>query len=74
MPKKEILPLVIIILFATIFILIGVMFRILHWQFSGINGSQILFFGIFLKISSLLFLIFKLFKTNDSNQNKNREL
>jgi hypothetical protein len=71
MPKKEILPIVIVILFATIFILIGVMFRILHWQFLGINGSHILFFGMFLKISSLLFLIFKLFKSHNSNQNKN---
>lgn len=56
MKLKQIIFPIIFILFGLSLTILGALFKIQHWQFA----SELLTFGMFLKVFGILFLIIKL--------------
>ena len=59
---------VLIIIIGIIISSIGVFFKITHWSFFGISGSQLLVFGTILETIGILMFLSKMFFPKKTNE------
>ena len=52
---------------AMILVVIGALFKITHWELSGINGNTLLSIGLLSEAVVIVLLIFKITKNNKSD-------